>query len=69
MNNAYLYAETTLPFMLTLAIIDDEPASFQKIALPTYGALHLIALEDIVRIESEGGYTTVFVKKGEKILL
>jgi len=43
--------------------------SFDKIALPTAGALHLIPVEDIIRLESNTGYTTIFVQKGEKILL
>ena len=43
--------------------------SFDKIALPTAGALHLIPVEDIIRLESNAGYTTIFVQKGEKILL
>lgn len=58
-----------LPDQLSNLMAANQSRSFEKIALPTSGALHLVALEDIVRIESEGGYTTVFVKKGEKILL
>lgn len=50
-------------------MLANQNRSFEKIALPTSGTLHLVALEDIIRIESAGGYTTVFVQKGEKILL
>lgn len=43
--------------------------SFEKIALPTHSALHLVPLDDIIRLESDRGYTTVFVRQGEKIML
>ncbi|MBX2926225.1 MAG: LytTR family transcriptional regulator [Saprospiraceae bacterium] len=57
--------------MLSTAIIDKESATrrFEKIALPTTGALHLVTVADIVHIESHGSYVSVFTQKPEKIIL
>jgi DNA-binding LytR/AlgR family response regulator len=43
--------------------------SIERIALPTAGALHLVFIADIIRIESDSGYTTVFTGATEKIIL
>ncbi len=47
----------------------NQSRSFEKIALPTSGALHLVAVDHIVRLESDAGYTTVFIQNGENILI
>lgn len=43
--------------------------ALQKIALPTLKGFKMISLESIIRCESEGNYTHVYLKKGEHLLV
>ncbi|HRD81643.1 MAG TPA: LytTR family DNA-binding domain-containing protein [Saprospiraceae bacterium] len=47
----------------------NQTQRFEKIALPTAGALHLVSIEAIVRVESDAGYSTVHTRNSESILL
>lgn len=59
----------SLPQQLENIKAANQSQRFDKIALPTAGALHLVPIEDIVRIESDAGYSMVFTRHGESILL
>jgi len=58
-----------LPRQLANLLATREREVFEKIALPSAEALHLVTVKDIVRLESDAGYTTVFVLGGERILV
>jgi two-component system, LytTR family, response regulator len=58
-----------LSLQLANLMAANQSQSFDKIALPTARALHLISVQDIIRLESDAGYTTVFTTTGEKIML
>lgn len=59
----------SLPQQLENIKAANQTQRFDKIALPTAGALHLVPIEDIVRVESDAGYSTVHTRNGESILL
>ncbi|EMR03468.1 LytR/AlgR family response regulator transcription factor [Cesiribacter andamanensis] len=46
-----------------------RPHALQKVALPTLKGYKMISLDTIIRCESEGNYTHVFLKKGERLLV
>lgn len=43
--------------------------AFEKIALPSQEGITMMALGDIVRLQSDGGYTTFWDKNGERCLV
>ncbi len=58
-----------LPRQLANLLTTQHKQVFEKIALPSAEALHLVTVKDILRLESDAGYTTVFVFGGERILV
>ena len=43
--------------------------NFEKIALPTFDGIILVKIREIIRCQSESNYTTLFLPKGEKIVV
>lgn len=58
-----------LPKQLANLLATKERKAFEKIALPSAEALHLVIVKDIVHLESDAGYTTVFITGGERIVV
>jgi two-component system LytT family response regulator len=60
-----------LPGQLDILLqqLGSKPIALQKIALPTLDGFKLVSIENILRCESDGNYTHVFLKKGEKLLV
>jgi two-component system LytT family response regulator len=56
-------------FDLLLQQLKNKTAVLQKIALPTLDGFKLVPLERILRCESDGNYTHVVLKNGEKLLI
>ncbi len=54
---------------ILLQQLGSRSVALQKIALPTLDGFKLVPLESIIRCESEGNYTHVFLKKGERLLV
>lgn len=55
--------------MLQMMKGPEHMPAFEKVALPTQEGLTIMALEDIVRLQSDGGYTTLWTKDGEHCLV
>jgi two-component system LytT family response regulator len=51
-----------------LANLRHPDVTSHKLALPNAESLTFISVDDIIRCEASGGYTTFFMKNGEKIL-
>lgn len=49
--------------------LKERNTPIKKIALPVSDGVELVALEDILYFQSDGNYTTVFIKDGRKILV
>ncbi len=47
----------------------DKPNGLKKIALKTSDDIHLVKVNEIIRCESEGSYTSFFLKGGRKLLV
>jgi two-component system LytT family response regulator len=64
-------AQQMIPQQLDILLqqLTNKPMTLQKLALPTLEGFKLVALENIIRCESEGNYTHVFLKKTEKLLV
>ncbi|MCF8370842.1 MAG: LytTR family DNA-binding domain-containing protein [Bacteroidales bacterium] len=43
--------------------------NFEKIALPTFDGIILVKIKEIIRCQSESNYTTLFLPKGDKIVV
>jgi len=52
-----------------LSRISDKPNGHKRIALKTSDDIHLVKVNEIIRCESEGSYTTFFFKGGKKLLV
>ena len=52
-----------------LSEFSDKPNSLKKIALKTSDDIHLVKVNEIIRCESEGSYTSFFLKDGKKLLV
>jgi two-component system LytT family response regulator len=44
-------------------------SNFSKVGLPTADGVKFVKVDDIVRCEADGSYTTVFMNDGDKILI
>ncbi len=43
-------------------------ASQQKLGIPTLTGLSFVAISDIIRLESQGHYTSIFLRNGERVM-
>lgn len=56
-------------FDILLEKLGDKPIKLQKIALPSLEGFELVQLDAILRCESDGNYTYVYLKSGRKLLV
>jgi two-component system, LytTR family, response regulator len=52
-----------------LEALVSNKSGFEKIALPTLDEIILVKIKDIVHCQSESNYTTIYMPKGEKIVV
>ena len=55
--------------LLQMMKTPEHLSTFEKLALPSQEGLTMMALEDIVRLQSDGGYTTFWSRQGESCLV
>jgi two-component system LytT family response regulator len=54
---------------LEILRINKSGQKLQKMALPTHNGIQLIRIEEIIRLEADGNYTTVFLRDKRKIVV
>ncbi|MBC8485170.1 MAG: response regulator transcription factor [Bacteroidetes bacterium] len=52
-----------------LEVLISNKNNLEKIALPSLDGLCFIRIEDIIRCESDGNYTTFYMNSGEKVIV
>lgn len=60
---------TDLTQQLTSLLELNRKQHFEKIVLTAAEGLHFVELNDIIRLQSEGNYTTFFLDSGERIVV
>jgi two-component system LytT family response regulator len=51
------------------AFSSNTGSKLNKLALPTLNGIHLVKIDEVIRIEADGNYSKIFLENGENILV
>lgn len=51
------------------AFSSNAGSKLNKLALPTLNGIHLVKIDEVIRIEADGNYSKIFLENGENILV